>query len=52
MPNAHLKLEIMEDYADLLILCDKDEYPMQAYFVAGGFRNAELKSLNFIRKFI
>ena len=45
------KLEIIEDYTDLPILCIKDEYLIQA-FVAGGFRNAELKSLNFVRKFL
>ena len=49
--NPLFKLKITEDYKELLILCDKDEYLMQA-FIAGGFKNAELKSLNFFRKFI
>mmetsp|Transcript_38952 Transcript_38952/g.43615 ORF Transcript_38952/g.43615 Transcript_38952/m.43615 type:complete len:105 (+) Transcript_38952:100-414(+) len=49
--NPLFKLEITEDYEDLPVLREKDEYLMQA-FIAGGFRNAELKSLNLVRKFI
>ena len=51
MSNPLFKLDITEDYEDLLILCNKDEYLMRA-FVADSFRNAELKSLNFVRKFL
>ena len=51
MSNPLYKLDITEDYDDLPILHKKDEYLMQA-FVAGGFRNAELKTLNFVRKSI
>ena len=45
------KLEITEDYDDLPLLRQKDEYLMIG-IVGGGFRNADLKALNFIRKFL
>ena len=51
MSNPLFKLEITEDYDDLLVLSGKDEYLLQAFF-AGGFRNTELKALNFVRKLI
>ena len=49
--NPLYKLEITENYDNLPILHKKDVYLMQA-FVDGGFRNTELKSLNFVRKSI
>ena len=49
--NPLYKLEITKDYEDLPVLRKKDVYFMQA-FVNNGFRNADLKSLNFVRKFI
>ena len=51
MSNPLFKLETTEDYEDLPVLREKDEYLMIA-FVAGGSQNAELKSLNCFRKFI
>ena len=51
MLNPLFKLEITKDHDGLPILRKKDVYLMQA-FVDGGFRNAELKSLNFVRKSI
>ena len=51
MPNPLFKLEITENYDDTPLLHKKDEYLMKA-FVDGGFRNAELKALNFSKKFI
>ena len=45
------KLNITEDYNDLPLLQKKDEYLMMT-FVKGGFRNADLKALNYIRKFL
>ena len=51
MANPLFKLDIQEDYNDLPVLREKDKYLMKA-FVEGGFRNADLKSLNFVRKFI
>ena len=44
-------MDITEDYDDLPILHKKDVYFIQP-FIAGGFRIAELESLNFIRKSI
>ena len=49
MSNLLFKLDITENYDGLPILHKKDVFLMQA-FVAGRFRNAELKSLNFVRK--
>ena len=49
--NPLYKLEITKDYDDLPILRKKDVYLLQA-FVKNGFRNTDLKSLNFVRKFI
>ena len=51
MSNPLFKLDITEDYDDIPLLCKKDEYLMKA-FVDCGFRNAELKALNFVRKFL
>ena len=51
MSNLLFKLNITKDYNDLPILHKKDVYLMQAFNV-GGFRNAELISLNFVRKSI
>mmetsp|Transcript_40850 Transcript_40850/g.46069 ORF Transcript_40850/g.46069 Transcript_40850/m.46069 type:complete len:193 (+) Transcript_40850:1227-1805(+) len=44
-------LEITEDYKDLPVLWERDVYLMEA-FVDGGFQNADLKSLNFDKKYI
>ena len=46
MSTPIYKLEITEDYKDLLLLQQKDEYLMIA-FVEGGFRNADSKTLNY-----
>ena len=51
MSDSLYNLDITEDYVDLLLLRDKDIYIMQA-FVDKGFKNADLKALNFVRKFI
>ena len=51
MSNPLFKSKITKDYEDLPILHMKDVYLMKA-FVNGGFRNVELKALNFVRKFI
>ena len=51
MSNPLYKLIITKGYADLPILRKKDVYFMQA-FVNNGFTNADLKSLDFVRKFI
>ena len=51
MSNPCFKLEITEDYEDLPVLREKDEYLIEA-FIDGGFRKADLKSLNFVRKYI
>ena len=48
--NPLFKLDITEDYDDIPLIRQKDEYLMIA-FVEGGFRNAKLKALNFVRKF-
>ena len=45
------KLDITEAYDSLPLLRNKDVYLMQA-FVDQGFKNSELKALNFVRKFI
>ena len=44
-------LGVTEDYLNILILCEKDAYFMEA-FVKGGFRNTDLKALNFVPKFL
>ena len=49
MSNPLFKLDITEDYDDLPLLRQKDEYLM-IVFVEGDFRNADLKALNFVRK--
>ena len=51
MSNSLFKLDITEDYNNIPLLCKKNEYLTKA-FVDSGFRNTELKALNFIRKFI
>ena len=51
MSNPLYRLEITKDYADLQILPKRDVYLMQA-FVDSGFKNADTKALNFVRKFI
>ena len=51
MLNPLFKLDITEHYDDIPLLRQRDEYLMQA-FVEGGFRNADLKALNFVRKFL
>ena len=50
MSNPLFKLDITEDYGDIPLIRKKDEYLMIA-FVERGFRNTDLKALNFIRKF-
>ena len=50
MLNPLFKLDITEDYDDIPLIRQKDEYLMIA-FVERGFRNTDLKALNFIRKF-
>ena len=45
------KLDITKAYDDPPLLRHKDVYIMQA-FVDKGFKNADLKALNFVRKFI
>ena len=51
MSNPLYNLDITKDYDDLPLLCNKDVYIIQA-FVNNGFKNADLKALNFVRKFI
>ena len=51
MSTPLYKLDIMEDYKDVPLLRKKDEYLMMA-FVKGDFRNADLKVLNYVRKFL
>ena len=51
MSNPLYNLDITEDYDDLPLLRNKDVYIMQA-FVNKGYKNADLKALNFVRKFI
>ena len=50
MSNPLYNLDITEDYDDLSLLQNKDVYIMQA-FVDNGFKNADLKALNFVQKF-
>ena len=51
MSTPIFDLEVTEDYEDLPVLRERDVYLMEA-FVDGGFQNADLKSLNFVRKYI
>ena len=51
MSTPLYKLGITEDYKDVPLLRQKDEYLMMA-FVKGGFWNADLKVLNYVRKFL
>ena len=51
MSNPLFKLDITEDYDDIPLIRQKDEYLMIS-FVEGGFKNADLKALNFVRKFL
>ena len=51
MSDPFHKLDITKDYEALPLLRNKDVYIMQA-FVDKGFKNSELKALNFVRKFI
>ena len=51
MSTPIFNLEVTEDYQDMLILCEKGAYLMEA-FVDGGFRNADLKAFNFVRKYL
>ena len=51
MSTPIFDLEVTEDYQDMPILREKDVYLMKA-FVDGGFRNTDLKSLNFVRKYL
>ena len=51
MSDPIYKLDITKDYDNLLLLRNKDVYIMHA-FVNKGFKNADLKALNFVRKFI
>ena len=44
-------LEVKEDYQDMPILHETDVYLMES-FVEWGFRNADLKSLNFVWKYL
>ena len=51
MSTPIFDLDITEDYPDLPILRERDVYLMES-FVKGGFRSADLKALNFVRKFL
>ena len=51
MSQAIYGLDICEDYPNLQPLCLNDVFLMQS-FVDSGFRGADLKSLNFTRKFL
>ena len=51
MSTPLFDLDVTEDYQDMPILCEKDVYLMEA-FVDGGFRNADLKALNFVWKYL
>ena len=51
MSTPLFKLDITEDYDGIPLLRQKDEYLMKT-FIDGGFRNADLKALNFVRKFL
>ena len=49
--KASFKMNITEDYKNLPLLRSKDVYLMQA-FVDHGYREDDLKQLNFVRKYI
>ena len=51
MSTPIFALEITEDCDDLHVLRERDVYLMKA-FVDGGIQNADLKSLNFVRKYL
>ena len=51
MSTPLYKLDITKDYKDVPLLRQKDEYLIMA-FVKEGFRNADLKALNYVRKFL
>ena len=51
LSNPLYKLDIIEDYEDIQLLWEKYVYIMQS-FVNNGLKNADLKALNFMRKFI
>ena len=51
MSKAIYKLDLCEDYLDLQTLRVNDMFLTQS-FVDSGFRGADLKSLNFTRKFL
>ena len=51
MSTSIFALEITEDYKDLPVLRERDVYLMEV-FINGGFRNTDLKSLNFVRKYL
>ena len=51
MSTPIFDLDVTEDYLDIPIICEKDAYLIEA-FVNGGFRNADLKALNFFQKFL
>ena len=51
MSTPIYKLEIAKDYEDLPLLRQKEEYLIIA-FVKKGFQNADLKALNYARKFL
>ena len=51
MSTPIFALEITKDYKDLPVLQERDIYLMKA-FVDGGFWNIDLKSLNFVRKYL
>ena len=51
MSTPIFDLDVTEDYQDMPILRETDVYLMEA-FVDGGFRNADLKALNFVRKYL
>ena len=49
--KACYKMDVTEDYEDLLLLQSKDVYLMQA-FVDHSYKEEDLKQLNFVRKYI
>ena len=51
MSTPIFDLEITEDYQNMPILREKDVYLMES-FVEAGYRNSDLKSLNFVWKYL
>ena len=51
MSTPIFDLDITEDYQDMPILREKDVYLIE-FFVKGGYRNSDLKSLNFVWKYL